>query len=853
MNKFFTFLLILSIVSCVKDKSKQVSEIHQNWKFKQQTDTVWNSATVPGNVFSDLLHHEKIKNPFVGTNELNVQWVSGQDWNYQTTFELDSKTLNKSNIELTFEGLDTYATIYLNNSVLGKTDNAFRTWNYDIKKLAKAQNKLRIVFNKTSTHEEKEASKLAYALPESPRVFTRKAQFQYGWDWGPKLNTTGIWKPVTLKAWDDVLLEDIYIKQDSLVNDVAYLTFEYTITADTEKEIKFEIDTNDRYFMRKMFIPKKGTHTYKLSTTIERPELWWTHNLGTPYLYTFDFTLKQGETVKATRTVKKGIRTIELVTEKDAKGETFYFKLNGVPVFMKGSNYIPQHSFQEKVTDAHYEKILNDVVDANMNMLRVWGGGIYENDIFYELCDEKGILIWQDFMFACAMYPGDESFLENVQQEAIDQVTRLRKYASIALWCGNNENSEGWKRWGWKDDKTETQKEDIWKGYLKVFDSILPKTIAKLNPEVSYWESSPKYGRGNPKYEFEGDAHDWWVWHDAYPFEHFEEKVPRFMSEFGFQSFPSYETIRYFTEQDSIDLNHDSYVTHQKHARGFQLIREYMERDFKVPENGDDYVYVSQLLQARGITKGMEAQRRAMPYCMGSLYWQLNDCWPVVSWSSIDFMGNWKALHYKAKESFKDMLVSSVIENDTLKTYIVSDKLKVQEGELKLTFLDFNGNILHKINQTVTIKANTSQLMVQLPITDLKFNHKQTVLKAVLDYAKVSKYSSSDTRFDSSTIPYKATSLFYLVKPKDLALPAHEIDTFITARPQGFAIDVTSKTLQKNVFLHTKVNGHFSDNFFDLLPNETKTIIFHTEAENIDDLAIKTLNSIHTNSEKNPS
>ncbi len=844
--KYFPLLIVVGFLlnSCAKKEDlPKFSEIHQNWEFRRQTgDTIWRSANIPGNVFSDLLHHDMIKNPFIGTNELNVQWVSKEHWEYQTTFELDSETLKKQHIELTFEGLDTYATIYLNDSLIGTSNNAFRTRIYNIKELAKKQNRLKLLFFPTKQQEIIERYKVDYELSSESRIFTRKAQFQYGWDWGPKLNTSGIWKPVTLKAWDDVMLGDIYIKQDSLVNDVAYLTAEYTITADTEKKVRLEIEYDDRMRNYAVFTPKKGTHTYELSIEITRPKLWWTHNLGEPHLYTFDVTLKQGETLKATRRLKKGIRTIELITDKDAKGETFHFKLNGVPVFMKGANYIPQHSFQNEVTDEKYEKLLNDVVDANMNMLRVWGGGIYENDIFYELCDEKGILVWQDFMFACAMYPGDNDFLENVQQEAIDQVTRLRNHTSIALWCGNNENSEGWQRWGWQADKTEAQKAEIWKGYLAVFDSMLPKTVEKLSPEVSYWESSPKYGRGDQRFELEGDAHDWWVWHDAYPFEHFEEQVPRFMSEFGFQSFPSYETIRYFTEQDSIDLNHDSYVTHQKHARGFKLIREYMERDYKVPENGDDYVYVSQLLQARGITMGIEAQRRAMPYCMGSLYWQLNDCWPVVSWSSIDFMGNWKALHYKAKKSFEDMLISSVIENDTLKTYIISDKLHAQEGELKLTFLDFTGKKLHEVNQTVTLKANTSQLIIEIPIADLKFNHKQTVLKVVLDYAKISKYPSSDTRYDSSTIPYKATSLFYLVKPKDLALPAHEIDTFITKRPQGFAIQVTSKTLQKNVFMHTKTKGHFEDNFFDLLPNEPKTIIFRTEATELLDLEVKTLN-----------
>lgn len=841
--KYFYLSIIISLVlnSCAKDDRPTVVNIHQNWEFKQQKDTTWNSATVPGNVFSDLLHHNMIKDPFVSTNELNVQWVSKKDWQYQTTFELDSKTLDKSNIELTFEGLDTYTYIYLNDTLIGSTNNAFRTWKYDIKELAKKQNTLKLHFFPTKKQEIAESYKIDYELPESPRVFTRKAQFQYGWDWGPIINTAGIWKPIKVTSWNNMKLDDVYFKQEKLTDSLASLTVEYTISSDEAvEEATFEIKFDKT--IHKIKAPaKKGTHTYTTNLEIKNPKRWWTHNLGEPYLYEFDITLKEGKDTKAQRKIKKGLRTIELITTKDAKGKTFHFELNGVPVFMKGANYIPQHSMQNKVTDAHYKKLLNDVVDANMNMLRVWGGGIYENDIFYDLCDEKGILIWQDFMFACAMYPGDQPFLENVQQEAIDQVTRLRNHASIALWCGNNENNEGWKRWGWQAGKTEAQKKEIWDNYLAIFDSILPKTVEKLNPEISYWESSPSYGRGNPKYEFEGDAHDWWVWHDAYPFEHFEEKVPRFMSEFGFQSFPSYEAIRYFSEQDSIDLNHDSYITHQKHARGFQLIRKYMERDYKVPENGDDYVYVSQLLQAKGMTMGMEAQRRAMPYCMGSLYWQLNDCWPVVSWSSIDFMGNWKALHYKAKKSFQDVLISSIVENDTIKTYIVSDKLEPLQGDFFLDFVDFNGKNIHNVQQQLTIAPNTSQLVAQTPLYHIKADVNDYMMKSTFASTQLSTSTSTS---DSNSISTKASSLFYLAKPKDLQLPQQDVSTNITKTDHGFTIEVSANTLQKDVFLHTKAKGHFSDNFFDVLPNETVTITFITKAKTLDDLEIKTLNGM---------
>ncbi len=823
MNKFFSLLLVLLLISCAKDDRPTITNIHQNWEFKQKTDTTWNTASVPGNIYSDLLTHDKIPDPFFGSNELNVQWVPTKDWEYQTTFNLDEKTLQKSNIELTFEGLDTYASIYLNDSLIGKTDNAFRTWKFDIKNLAKADNSLRIGFQSTSIHEEKETEKLDYLLNPGIRVFTRKAQFQYGWDWGPIVNTAGIWKPIKITSWNNMKLDDVYFKQEALTDSLASVSVEYTISSEEDVDnASFEINYGETTHTAKTPI-YKGTHTYATRLRIKNPKRWWTFNLGEPHLYEFEVTLKQGNDIKGKETAKVGLRTIKLIRNKDKAGETFYFELNGVPVFMKGANYIPQHSMQDKVTDAHYEKLLNDTKDANMNMLRVWGGGIYENDIFYELCDEKGILVWQDFMFACAMYPGDKAFLDNVEQEAIDQVKRLRKYASVGLWCGNNENNEAWHNWGWQTDKTEAQKKEVWDSYVTVFNRILPETVAKYNPSISYWESSPSYGRRDARSFTEGDNHDWAVWHGGVPFERFEEKIPRFMSEFGFQSFPSYEAIRFFTGEDSISINHDSYITHQKHPRGFKLIREYMGRDYPVPTSGDDYVYMSQLTQAKGITMGMEAERRAMPYCMGSLYWQLNDCWPVVSWSSIDFMGNWKALHYKAKKSFEDVLISSVVKDDIIKTYIVSDKLEALEGKLNLSFLDFEGNKLHEISKDIKLPANTSLLVAETPVSDITADTNTYVMKGTFK---------------------EATDLFYVARPKDLKLPAEDITTKVTKTEGGFTIEVSAKTLQKDVFFYTKVKGHFSDNFFDVLPNETVTITFTTEVDNIDDLAFKTLNGI---------
>ena len=808
-------VIMIFLIGCSTKNDVPIKmELHDNWEFKKVRDTLWNLATVPGNIHSDLLENKLIEHPFIGNNEEKLQWISKTDWDYKTTFLVDRKTLQKRHIELSFEGLDTYASVFLNDSLILKTNNAFREFQVEVKSILKAENELRIVFENTSISEDKEKNSLKYTLPEGNRIFTRKAQFQYGWDWGPKLNTSGIWRPIKLTAWNDYKIENFNIIQKTLTDSIASLIVEIADSNFSKDVLNYEVYINDTLQFQK---PEKP----EIPITIKNPKRWWPHNLGEPYLYDIKVVVRNGKTILDSVLVKKGLRTIDLITEKDSIGESFYFKVNDVPVYAKGANYIPQNSMQNQVTNAHYEKLLNDVVDANMNMLRVWGGGIYENDIFYDLCDEKGILVWQDFMFACAMYPGDQAFLENVQEEATQNVKRLRNHASIALWCGNNENAEGWNRWGWQADRSEHEKEEIWSYYLKVFDSILPNTVDKLT-DTDYWESSPKYGRGNPKYKFEGDAHDWWIWHDAYPFEHLEENVPRFMSEFGFQSFPSYEAIKYINQSDLIDISTYSFQSHQKHSRGFQLMREYMERDFPVPEKAEDYVYMSQLLQAYGITKGIEAQRRAKPYNMGTLYWQLNDCWPVVSWSSIDFFGKWKALHYKAKHSFEDVLVSSKVENNILRTYVINDDFESHSGELSVKILDFEGNPLYQFSKSIILESNASQLQHQVNLEAFKLDASKVVV--------VSNFNNSQ-------------SLYYLVKPKELKLKQVDIEQKITKTDIGFSIELSSKTLQKDVFLYSDEKGHFLDNYFDLLPNETKIVVFQTKSKTIERFNIKTFNT----------
>ena len=818
-------IVLITVFNCqTKQDTPVIIDLDKAWLFKAVNASQWQSASIPGNVHSDLLNHNLIKNPFLGANEDSLQWISQTDWEYKTTFSVDKETLKKKHISLNFRGLDTYASVYLNDLLILKANNAFRAFKVDVTSILTSKNDIHIIFEHNTITEEKEKAKLSYSLPEGNRIFTRKAQFQYGWDWGPKLNTTGIWRPITLHAWNTYKIEDCYIEQLKLDNKLAHMIIHLQQQYSTTTPLDYDIYVNNK--LHQTYKNKKSNAddiSQSLDLTIKNPKLWWPQNLGTPYLYNIKVIIRNNQTILDSISVKKGLRTIELVTEKDSIGESFYFKVNDVPVYAKGANYIPQNSLQNQVTDAHYNTLLDAAVDANMNMLRVWGGGIYENSIFYELCDEKGILVWQDFMFACAMYPGDKDFLDNISQEALQNVKRLRNHASIALWCGNNENSEGWKRWGWQADKSENEKKEIWNNYLKVFDSILPNTVNKFT-DTPYWESSPRYGRGNPKYKTEGDAHDWWIWHDAYPFEHLEKNVPRFMSEFGFQSFPHHKTIQYINQSDTIDITSAGFKNHQKHIRGFTLIKDYMKRDFPTPKNAEDYVYVSQLLQAYGITKGIEAHRRAKPYNMGTLYWQLNDCWPAVSWSSIDFLGHWKALHYQAKKSFENIIASTIIENDTLKTYVINDSRKqLQMHKVSQIISDFNGTILWKDEFDATLGTTASLLVNQLDLKRLNINQNNVFILTTLNGIH---------------------HISYLVKPKALNLKKAPISQRITKTKTGFKITLKSRTLQKNIFLYTKEKGHFNDNYFDLLPHTDIDIMFKTNASILNDLKLKTLNDL---------
>ena len=522
----------------------------------------------------------------------------------------------------------------------------------------------------------------------------------------------------------------------------------------------------------------------------------------------------------AAREVKRGLRTIEVVNESNSKGKSFYFKVNGKPLFIKGANYIPQDNFLPRVSKERYEHIINSAVSSNMNMLRVWGGGIYENDIFYELCDEKGILVWQDFMFACSMLPALENLRTNIQAEAAYNVKRLRNHPCIALWCGNNESTQfiNEKFWGHTKNNFKTPKDSasVFNMYSEVFNSILPAAVKAYDDEKFYWSSSSNNENFSMKFNFSiktGDVHYWGVWWGKQPFEKYNEVVGPFMSEYGFQSFPELETVKQYTIPTDYDINSEVMNAHQRSTIGNGTITYYMKEMFNVPAKFEDFLYVGQVLQAEGIKIALEAHRRAKPFCMGTLYWQIDDCWPVASWSSIDYYGRWKAQQYIAKKAFTDFLISPVKENDSIKIFAVSDIYKSSNAIVQISLIDFDGKVLKTDSKQIVLPENSSQLIYSFNEQDWvsRDNRKNTFLcmKLKIDNTEVSQNN------------------YYFEKPKNLSLSKPKISI---KQIDENTIELTSTKLAKSVWLSIPgVNNAFSDNYFDLIPGEKKIIKLNTK------------------------
>jgi len=826
--------VLLGITSPVLQASPLVFELKDGWKFKQADSKDWYPAVVPGDVHTDLLANKLIEDPFYRLNERKLQWIDKADWEYETTFMLSPEYSKKDNIELDFKGLDTYADVFLNGKMILSADNMFRGWLVDIKPTAlKGKNTLRILFHSPvnkglellkaygfkleASNDQAENGGLTKDQLVSP--FVRKAPYHFGWDWGPRFVTSGIWHPAFVRAWNNVKIDDLYVDQQSLTDQLAVLNGQINVQSTKEQKAELEILVNGKANMKKSVRLHAGNNTLDVPFTIEHPERWWSNGLGKPTLYSISATVSVGES-SDTQSREIGLRTLKLIQKPDSAGHSFYFELNGVPVFAKGENHIPNDMFLNRVTHDVYDWEIGTAVKSNINMLRVWGGGIYEDDYFYQLCDRNGILIWQDFMFACSLYPGNETFLNSVTLEADYQVKRLRNHPCMALWCGNNEIDVAWQNenkdggWGWQKGYTPEQRNKIWSAYDTIFNHILASAVKTLSPSTAYWQSSPSSilpGKYSTNTNMDGDVHYWGVWHGKEPFENFSKNIGRFVSEYGFQSFPELESVKKYALPTDYDIESEVMRSHQRSGIGNVTIRDYMNKYYRIPLDFAKFLYVGQVLQAYGIKFAIESHRRAMPLNMGSLVWQINDCWPVASWSSSDYYHRWKALQYEIKRSFEPVILSAYSDAGNTCITVVSDKLTGLSATMELQTVDFTGKILQTRSLPVMVKANGVTAVLTEKTDALTGNVTGTYLMMTL-------------KADDEVLAQKN---YYFTQPKNLNLLKPVISKTVEKKASGWVIRLKPDVLAKDVYLNFPgVDGFFSDNYVDLLPGKETVITF---------------------------
>jgi beta-mannosidase len=794
----------------------KIQSLAGEWEFQQDGMDEWMPATVPGSVHTDLLALGRIPDPFVGDNEKRVAWVAEADWVYCLHFAVTPELLAEEKIMLVCDGLDTLASVTFNGQALGSTDNMFRRYEWEVNSLllANGQNELTIHFASpvkfiTQKQAVREMLGPYHSIAGGP--YLRKAPCQFGWDWGPRLPPIGIWKDIRLEGYSQARLRQVHLRQDHSNGKVS-LVARITIERWGEENLVawMRILGSDGEIIEKKVAFHSGDEEI-LIIPIPEPQLWWPNGYGHQPLYQVEISLLQNDLNNAMvldhRNYRVGLRSLELHQVEDEWGRSFMFVVNGVSILAKGSNWIPADSFPTRITSQSLEELIHSAAQTHQNMLRVWGGGFYEDERFYDLCDKYGILVWQEFIFSCSVYPLEDSqFLENIHQEVVENVRRLRHRASLALWCGNNEMEWGWVEWNWKHPDLL----DLKSVYVQFFHHTLPEWCTAEDPDHSYWPSSPSSDTTfiDPNGQKQGDSHYWDVWHGGKPFSAYRSQHPRFMSEFGFQALPPLSTIRSFA--DEVDWNMTSYIMeqHQKNANGNSMMIRQMLDLFRLPKDFESLVYLSMVLQAEGIRYGVEHWRRFPDRIAGILYWQLNDCWPVASWSSLDFYGRWKALHYAARHFYAPILLSIEDDPPKMSVHITNDLLEPWEGEVGWSLELLDGTVLTAGQCACSADVQSSVRVCQLDfsgfITD--DNRQQVVFIAELWQER----------------HFIARQTAYFVPIKHLSLVDPMLNASLHAENNQLVIDVFTQS--SALLVEATLSGDdpvFSDNYFNLPAGRT--------------------------------
>ena len=854
-------LFVLALVAgAVPAMAQAASErtLEGGWEFRQLTDgkvapgagpaqapRQWHRATTPGTVHTDLLANGLIADPYKGAPEAGLQWIGLADWEYRTNFDVSRDTRDAARSDLVFEGLDTFAEVFLNGEKVLDADNAFRTWRVPVHgRLRAGRNELRVILRspiaKLLPQVQAMPHRIAGNYPspygDEPKDamtanFVRKPGYHYGWDWGPRYVTAGISKPVRLQSWDRARIDDLQLRQDHVTEARADVTAVATVDAVRAgrylARLWWTAPDGERVLAATQRVSlAAGVNRISQAIRIEKPQRWFPVGYGAQPLYRFEQELLDGTEVIDARGERTGLRSVVLRRDPDAQGRGFAFNVNGIAIFAKGANAIPFDMFQPRVTTAQLRRVLQSAVDANMNMIRSWGGGYYESDAFFDIADELGLLVWQDFMFGGGMQPAyDPAFRANVVAEARDQVQRLRNHPSIVLWCGNNEEEIAWKYWGHGKTLKEADPvfaQRVWEGYAHLFGHDLRKVVEEEAGGIAYWPSSPSDDMAEvANTPASGDMHYWEVWgNPARPPSAYLDVTPRFVSEYGLQAWPVQRTIDHFAARDEQRVDAPVIEAHQKFmaGKGNERLLHYVRMEFGEPRDFADFVYLSQVMQAEGIGLAARHHRASRPYTMGSLYWQLNDVWPGASWSGIDWFGRWKALQFHARRFFAPVTVAALRKEGQTTVSIVSDRTTPRGGMLRLRVMTLQGRVLRDETRRVEIAPLSASRIATYDDAELFGGAPPSSTVAVFDLA-------ADGEPAAREVVYPAAA-------KDMQWPDPRLQTHLRQEGDRHVLDITAAALARAVWVDFgQVDADMSDNALILLPGERISLHVASDAD----------------------